>query len=451
MPSLLRGPLGRSLRSAERRILDWLFQFLFVYDCRGQEHVPAKGPAVVASNHPSYLDGILLSIRVRRPIRFMAWEALFKVPVLGWLLQSFGAFPVSSTRGKGREAYERAKALVQAGKVVGIFPEGRRSQSGIMEPTVREGAARLAWETGAPLVPATITGAYRAWPYFRELPRPARIRVRFHPPIDPTAYRGMSEHDAIASILVEWRRRVERSLRPGSKADERISRLWLMPAPRARLHEWALAIVSALVLAWGHAATRAYLGPAAYLIYVFADFAFVPQRRLFKWLRNTSPLTFILAFGPVLFHVMGVPAVPAGLSLDAVLVGALLPYFYERSSVSLGFVRGLVLASTLELVALRFAERGFGPHVALPLFAAAYATLQRTVSWRFAAPALSVYALAVGWFMGGRSELLVHAAAGLVAAVLAWLWPYHPSPRAERPLPTQQRLTGPDVGDSDAA
>src|SRR5438874_438072 len=121
MPSLLRGPLGRSLRSAERRVLDWLFQFLFVYDCHGQEHVPA-----------------------------------------------------------------------------------------------------------------TITGAHRAWPYCRELPRPARIRVRFHPPIDPAAYRAMSEHEAIASILVEWRRRVERSLRPGSKADERIGRLWVTPAARPR-------------------------------------------------------------------------------------------------------------------------------------------------------------------------------------------------------------------------
>src|SRR6185295_12282544 len=149
-PSLFRGPMGRSLRAVEHRILDALFRVLFVYECHGQEHVPLTGPAVVASNHPSYLDGVLLSIRLRRPIRFMAYEKLFKVPVLGWILRSFGAFPVDPTRGKGREAYERAKALVLAGKVVGLFPEGHRSHSGQMEPTVREGAARLSWETGAP-------------------------------------------------------------------------------------------------------------------------------------------------------------------------------------------------------------------------------------------------------------------------------------------------------------
>ena len=56
--------------------------------------------------------------------------------------------------------------------MVGLFPEGKRSRTGWMEPSLREGAARLAWETGALLVPATIAGAYRAWPYFAALPRP---------------------------------------------------------------------------------------------------------------------------------------------------------------------------------------------------------------------------------------------------------------------------------------
>lgn len=443
MPSPFRGPLGRSLRSVERRILDWMFRLMFVYDCHGQEHVPAKGPAVVASNHPSYLDGVLLSIRLRRPIRFMAWEHLFRVPIVGWLLRSFGAFPVNAAPGKGREAYERAKALVQAGKVVGIFPEGRRSHSSRMEPTVREGAARLAWETGAPLIPVTITGAYRAWPYFRPLPRPARIRVRFHAPIDPSAYRGMSEHEAIASILVEWRRRVERSLKPGSKADDRIAALWSTRAVAPRLHECALPALSFLLLWMRHAPSRYYAGPAAYLAYLVADAVLIPQRRRFKWLRNTSPLTFILIFGPRLFEALGLPAIPAGRSLDAVLVGALLPYFYERSSIALGFVRGLVVASALELAAQWFAARGFGPHVALPLFAAGYAALQRTVSWRSAAPLLAVYAVAVGWFMGGRSELLIHAAAGTVASVLAWLWPYRPPSRVERVIPSDGSVRPP--------
>src|SRR5687767_6459398 len=195
-------------------LIEALFRILFAYDCFGEENLPPTGPAVVAANHPSYLDPVLLSLQIRRPIHFMAWDALFRVPFLGALMRGFGAFPVDVRRGKGREAYEAAKALVLAGKVVGIFPEGKRSRSHRMEPTIREGAARLAWETGAPLIPATITGAYRAWPYFRPLPRPAHIRVRFHLPIDPKAYRELAENEAIEAMLVEWRRRVDRSLQP---------------------------------------------------------------------------------------------------------------------------------------------------------------------------------------------------------------------------------------------
>ncbi len=60
-----------------------------------------------------------------------------------------------------------------------------------MEEELRAGAARLALETGAPLVPATIRGAFRAWPYFRALPEPAKIHVRYHDPIDPVPYRAL--------------------------------------------------------------------------------------------------------------------------------------------------------------------------------------------------------------------------------------------------------------------
>ena len=100
-------------------------------------------------------------------------------------MRLFGAFPVDTRPGRGQDAYERAKQLVLEGNLVGIFPEGKRSRAGWMEPELRGGAARLALETGAPLVSATIRGAFRAWPYFRALPEPAKIHVRYHDPIDP--------------------------------------------------------------------------------------------------------------------------------------------------------------------------------------------------------------------------------------------------------------------------
>jgi 1-acyl-sn-glycerol-3-phosphate acyltransferase len=206
-------------REALLAVLEALFRVLFTYDCVGEENVPATGGALVAANHPSYLDPILLSLRVKRPIRFMAWDALFRIPVLGPLIRLLGAFPVDERTGRGRAAYESAKALLEDGTLVGIFPEGKRSRAGWMEEDLRAGAARLALETGVPLVPATIRGAFRAWPYFRALPAPATIHVRYHEPIDPAAYRGLPEDEAVAAVLAELRRRVERTLLPGVKAD----------------------------------------------------------------------------------------------------------------------------------------------------------------------------------------------------------------------------------------
>ena len=137
------------MRKAIRTLLEALFRVLFTYDCLDEDKIPSTGPAIVAANHPSYLDPILLSLQVERPIRFMAWDALFRVPVLGGLLRIFGAFPVDIRPGQGRTAFAKAKELVEAGEVVGLFPEGKRSRAGWMEPSLREGAARLALETGA--------------------------------------------------------------------------------------------------------------------------------------------------------------------------------------------------------------------------------------------------------------------------------------------------------------
>ena len=68
--------------------------------------------------------------QLRRPIHFMAWDALFRVPLLGPLIRLFGAFPVDVRPGQGRAAYAQAKALIHAGELVGLFPEGKRSRAG---------------------------------------------------------------------------------------------------------------------------------------------------------------------------------------------------------------------------------------------------------------------------------------------------------------------------------
>src|SRR5262245_7336752 len=266
---------ARAGRGRVRRLFLTLFEALFrvwfSFECEGEENVPEHGAAVVAANHPSYLDPILLSLRVKRPIRFMAWDALFRVPILGTLMRVFGAFPVDVRPGHGREAFERAKALIEQGEIVGLFPEGKRSRTGWMEPALREGAARLAWETGAPLVPATIAGAFRAWPHDQTLPRPARIKVRFHEAIDAAAWRERAEDEALPALIGELRRRVERTLLPGVKADRRMNLAYARPSPWPRWHEFLPALVAAVLVFWKTRSLMAVVPAYGYIGYLLLD------------------------------------------------------------------------------------------------------------------------------------------------------------------------------------
>jgi 1-acyl-sn-glycerol-3-phosphate acyltransferase len=415
------------MRDALRAVVEALFRVLFEYDCLDEEKIPAGG-AIIAANHPSYLDPVLLSLQVARPIRFMAWDALFRVPLLGSLVRLFGAFPVDVRPGRGRSAYATARELVEAGELVGIFPEGKRSRSGWMEESLREGAARLSWETGAPLVPATITGAFRAWPYFRALPEPARIRVRYHDPIDPAPYRALPREEGVAALLLELRRRVERTLMPGVKADQKIEALYQGAAPWPRLFESAPALGLALLVFWK---TRSFadVWPCyAYVGYLLLDLLVLPQRRLTKWIRNGSAVAFTLVYVGWASPKLGLPPVPGGRALLAVLAGATFPYLYERGRIALGYLEGMVLAALFELGAQFLEPTGLGPHLALPLFAAAYAWERRTVFWRYSAPILAAYAFFIPWWLGGGTELLPHAVAALVAWLLARVLSGGPSP-----------------------
>ena len=415
-------------------VLDALFRVWFSFECEGEENIPAEGPAVVAANHPSYLDPILLSVRVKRPIRFMAWDALFKVPVLGALMRAFGAFPVDVRPGHGREAFARAKALIEQGEVVGLFLEGKRSRTGWMEPALREGAARLAWETHAPLVPATIAGAYRAWPYHQTLPRPARIKVRFHEPIDPLPWRDKPEEEALSGLLGELRSRVERTLLPGVKADLRMNVVYRRPSPWPRWHEFLPALLAAVLVFWKTRSLLAVAPAYGYIAYLLLDHFVIPQDRLVKWLRNASPIAFGLAYWPVMAGALGLPDTPSDQALAAIVSGALFPYLYERGNIALAFIRGLMLALGLELGASWLAPTGLGPHVTLPLYAAAFAWQKRTVYSTYAAPILALWAVLVPHELGGLSLTLVpHAVAGLLAWLVTSLVPYREATVREEP------------------
>lgn len=114
------------------------------------------GACIVAANHESVLDPPLLALATRRPLRFLAKEELWSNRFGAWLMETLGAVPVA----RGREGYvaiDRAEELIRAGEIVAIFPEGT-----VKGGTWTRGAARLALETGVPLVPVRIVGTAKA-------------------------------------------------------------------------------------------------------------------------------------------------------------------------------------------------------------------------------------------------------------------------------------------------
>jgi glycerol-3-phosphate dehydrogenase (NAD(P)+) len=170
------------------RVVYWFFRGLFQPFFRvwlrmgrlGREHIPKSGPAILASNHRSFLDPFVIAMLTRRPVYSMAKEELFKGTIRSWLLVRVGAFPVR--RGAGdQEAMETARAILQRGDIVIMFPEGTRVRRGPLA-SPQSGAGRLALETGAPLIPVAINGSQnvrRGWRI-----RPRRVTVRAGAPMD---------------------------------------------------------------------------------------------------------------------------------------------------------------------------------------------------------------------------------------------------------------------------
>ena len=114
------------------------------------------GPCVVVANHESVLDPPLLGLASAQPIQFLGKEELWEIRPLGWLIDRLGAIPVARGR-DGHAALKRAAELLRQGAIIGIFPEGTVGGG----PWIR-GAARLAIETGVPMVPVRIAGTGKA-------------------------------------------------------------------------------------------------------------------------------------------------------------------------------------------------------------------------------------------------------------------------------------------------
>ncbi len=154
--------------------------------CEGRDKVPRTGGCVLTCNHTMGPDFIVVSYASPRPIEFMAKAELFEVhPGLTWLLEQNGIFPIR--RGEmDLTAVQHAVDLVQEGRILGMFPEGTRSRTGKLGKA-RSGAARIAIQAQAPVVPAVVINSepiFQPGNWFSVKPR-VHVTVRFGDPIPP--------------------------------------------------------------------------------------------------------------------------------------------------------------------------------------------------------------------------------------------------------------------------
>jgi len=170
----------------------WLFNFsrlliaaisrlYFRIEFEGAERVPAEGAMIVAPNHVSYFDPFWVSIPIKRPLRYMTWDRMTRLPLLGRLIQAYGAFPVKVEKGDRAALRQSLKHLLGGGGLM-IFPEGGRTRTGRLMP-FKPGVIRLALDTDAPIVPVTIIGGYRAYSPHHLFPRPYKVKIIYHDPI----------------------------------------------------------------------------------------------------------------------------------------------------------------------------------------------------------------------------------------------------------------------------
>jgi len=145
------------------RFLAWLLVHTFYrVDKEGLDRIPAEGPCVIVCNHVSFVDAIVIAACVRRPIRFVMDHRIFRIPLLNFIFRTMRTIPIAPAKEDAamkERAFAEAAAALRAGEIVGIFPEGKLTETGDLNP-FRPGLQRILEQAPAPVVPMALRGLW---------------------------------------------------------------------------------------------------------------------------------------------------------------------------------------------------------------------------------------------------------------------------------------------------
>ena len=185
-----------------------ILRLVFRPQAEGLEHVPSEGPAILASNHLSYADWLFMPLTLPRRVSFVAKAEYFTTPgIKGWLQKTFfsgsGQIPIDRSGADAAQgALISAKRVLDKGELFGIYPEGTRSHDGRLYRG-KTGVARLALETGVPVIPVAVIGTDVVAPPGKKFGSFTRPKVRFGKPLDFSRYEGLEDDRFILRSITD--------------------------------------------------------------------------------------------------------------------------------------------------------------------------------------------------------------------------------------------------------